>query len=49
MERDPTGDGPPQTTRSLFTPGCLSAFLAVLFGAFGAHALKPHLTADAMD
>jgi len=32
--------------RLFFTLGCLSAFLAVALGAFGAHALKARLAAD---
>lgn len=32
----------------LLVAGCVFAFLAVAFGAFGAHALRKRLTADAL-
>ena len=32
--------------KTLFTAGAVFGFLSVLFGAFGAHALKTHLSAD---
>lgn len=34
------------TTRTLLVAACVAGGLAVIFGAFGAHALKARLTAD---
>lgn len=38
----------PYTAKLFITLGALNAFLAVLLGAFGAHALKARLSADMM-
>lgn len=39
----------PSTTRLFLTLGSASAMLAVLFGAFGAHALRARLSPDLME
>lgn len=35
--------------KTIFRAGALFGFFAVLFGAFGAHALKEHLTPEQLD
>ncbi len=35
--------------KTLFRTGALFGFFAVIFGAFGAHALKEHLTPEQLD